>query len=47
MIRLPCFDPTYYLEFGTGFRLKKKGISTRVLRKSCSFICELDVRLLN
>ena len=34
-------------EFGTGFRLGNRGIWTRVLHRSFSGICEIDVRFLN
>ena len=44
---LPSFDPTHCQEFGTGFRLRNRGILTHVLHRSCSCNCELDVRLLN
>ena len=47
MIRLPCFDPTLCLQFGNSFRWENNKIWTRVLHRSCSCICKIDVRLLN
>ena len=42
---LPCFDPTHWPDFSTGFRLGNSWI--QVLHRNCSCICELDVRFLN
>ena len=44
---LPSFHPTYWPDFRIGFGWENEGLWTRVLHRSCSCVCELDVRLLN
>ena len=47
MIRLPCLTLHTVRTLGLVFGWEMEGIGTRVLHRSCSCICELDVRLLN
>ena len=44
---LPCVDPILAFNLGPIFGWEMDGIWARVLHRSCSFICELDVRILN
>ena len=44
---LSYFDPTHLLDFSTGFQLGNRGNLESGPPINCSYICEIDVKLLN